>query len=74
MKSAWLEEDVCYVNLSSIQLETLPQDADLPLTLRALAMSLGSLDTVAEVRFLVDGDFAQTYGDAPIGDPYIALP
>ena len=74
VKSAWLEEDVCYVNLSSIQLETLPEDVDLPLTLRALAMSLGSLDTVAEVRFLVDGDFAQTYGDAPIGDPYIALP
>lgn len=74
VKSVWLEEDVCYVNLSSSQLETLPQDADLSLTLRALAMSLSSLDTVAEVRFLVDGDFAQTYGDAPIGDPYIALP
>lgn len=72
VKSVWLEEDVCYVNLSSSQLEDLPEDADLSVTLRALAMSLCSLDTVTEVRFLVDGDFAEEYGGVPVADPYTA--
>lgn len=72
VKSTWLEEDVCYVNLSSTQLETLPEDADLGLTLEALARSLCSLDTVDEVRFLVDGDFAEEYGGVSIADPYLA--
>lgn len=72
VKSVWLEESVCYVNLSSSQLETLPEGTDLPLILQALALSLCSLDTVSEVRFLVDGDFAAEYGGASIADPYIA--
>ncbi len=72
VKSVWLEEDVCYVNLSSSQLETLPEETDMPVILQALAMSLCSLDTVSEVRFLVDGDFASEYGGASIADPYIA--
>mgnify|MGYP000367491579 FL=1 len=63
---------MCYVNLSSTQLETLPEDADLGLTLEALARSLCSLDTVDEVRFLVDGDFAEEYGGVSIADPYLA--
>lgn len=71
VKSVWLEEDVCYVNLSSSQLETLPEETDMPMILQALALSLCSLDTVSEVRFLVDGDFAAEYGGAPIADPYI---
>ena len=74
VKSIWLEEDVCYVNLSSAQLETLPEETDLTVALEAMARSLCSLDTVEEVRFLVDGDFAEEYGGAPIADPYIALP
>ena len=71
VKSVWLEEDVCYVNLSSSQLETLPEERDMPMILQALALSLCSLDTVSEVRFLVDGDFAAEYGGASIADPYI---
>ena len=71
VKSVWLEEDVCYVNLSSSQLETLPEETDMPMILQALALSLCSLDAVSEVRFLVDGDFAAEYGGASIADPYI---
>lgn len=71
VKSTWMEEDVCYVNLSSAQLETLPEDTDLTAALEALARSLCSLDTVVEVRFLVDGDFAAEYGGADIRAPYI---
>lgn len=71
VKSAWLEDAVCYVNLSSVQLETLPKEADLETFLEALARSLCSLDTVGEVRFLVDGDFVQNYGGIAIPEPYI---
>ena len=72
VKSTWLEEKVCYVNLSSVQLEILPEGTDLTAALEALARSLCSLETVEEVRFLVDGDFAAEYGGADIRDPYIA--
>ena len=35
-----------------------------------MALSLKSLDTVGEVRFLVDGEYATRYADAVIADPY----
>lgn len=70
VKSAWLEEDVCYVNLPSGAVESLPVDAPLRTAVRALASSLCSLDTVAEVRFLVDGEFAEVYGNVDVSAPY----
>ena len=54
-KSVWLEEDLCFVNLPSALLSGLREDAALSKTLQALKQSLESLDTVTEVRFLVDG-------------------
>ena len=71
VRSVWLEEDVCYVNLSSSQLETLAPEADLQTAADSLARSLCSLDTVDEVRFLVDGEFARLYGAVNISEPYI---
>ena len=68
VRSVWQEEGVCYVNLASSQLETL--ETDLHLALQALAQSLKSLESVKEVRFLVDGDFAQTYGSVDISASY----
>ena len=56
VKSVWLEEDICYVNLSSALLEGLGESA-LQTALRALEDSLSSLEAVEEVRFLVDGEF-----------------
>lgn len=70
VKSVWLEEDICYVNLSSAMLEGLPQEADLHTAVYALAKSLCSLDSVSEVRFLVDGEFTRRYGTVDIGDPF----
>ncbi|WP_298022067.1 GerMN domain-containing protein [uncultured Dysosmobacter sp.] len=72
VKSVWLEEDVCYVNLSSVVLEELENTTALPWALEALGRSLCSLDTVGEVRFLVDGEFAESYGPVGIGIPYTA--
>ena len=73
VKSVWLEEDVCYVNLSSAMLEGLPQKTGLQTAVYSLAKSLCSLDTVSEVRFLVDGEFAKQYGTVDISEPYIFL-
>lgn len=56
VKSVWLEEDICYVNLSSALLEGL-EDSVLQTALQALEASLSSLEAVEEVRFLVDGEF-----------------
>lgn len=56
VKSVWLEESICYVNLSSALLES-AEDAAVRTALRALEDSLRSLEAVEEVRFLVDGEF-----------------
>lgn len=61
VKSAWLEEDICYVNLSSALLEGL-EDGPLQTALQALESSLSSLEAVKEVRFLVDGEFRRDMG------------
>ena len=61
VKSVWLEEDICYVNLSSPLLEGLEERA-LRTALRALEDSLSSLEAVEEVRFLVDGEFRRDLG------------
>ena len=61
VKSVWLEEDICYVNLSSALLEGLEENV-LQTALQALDSSLSSLEAVEEVRFLVDGEFRRDMG------------
>lgn len=70
VKSVWQEEEVCYANLSSGHLEALAEDEGLQQAVDAVARSLCSLETVQEVRFLVDGDFAETYGTADVSKAY----
>lgn len=70
VKSVWLEEDTCYVNLSTGMLENLSEDAQLSIALRALARSLCSLEAVSETRYLVDGEFAEYYSSVYVGRPY----
>lgn len=69
VKSVWLEENVCYVNLSSALLEELPTETELAPAIQALGRSLCSLDTVDETRFLVDGEFMNHYGSVNISRP-----
>lgn len=57
IRSLWQEDEVCYVNLSSLLLLEL-SEADLLTALDAVEASLLSLETVEEVRFLVDGEFS----------------
>lgn len=72
VKSVWLEESVCYVNLSTGMLETIPEDAELATALRALAKALCSLENVEETRYLVDGEFADYYGSVNVARPYMS--
>ena len=59
VKSVWQEEDICYVNLSSALLEELGESA-VRTALEALENSLGSLESVEEIRFRVDGEFTRS--------------
>jgi len=67
VKSVWLEEDICYVNLSSALLEGLEETA-VNTAVEALDHSLRSLEGVEEVRFLVDGEFKRDLGPAAGAD------
>lgn len=71
VRGVWQEEDTCYVNLSSALLEGLVEDASLRTALRSLRESLCSLDSVSEVRFLVDGEFEERYGGEDLTEPGI---
>ena len=62
VRKSWLEEGTCYVSLSSALLEGQPDPAALTQAIDSLQASLLSLETVDEVRFLVDGEFAEAYG------------
>ena len=70
VRSAWLEESGCYVNLSGHLLESLPEDAALEPVLEALGRSFCGLEAVTETRFLVDGEYADDYGGVNIAKPY----
>ncbi len=71
VRSLWLDQPVCYVNLSSAVLRDLEEPEAVFRALQALARSLCSLDTVEEVQFLVDGEYADLYGTAPVREPYV---
>ncbi len=70
VRSAWLEENVCYVNLSLAQLKNMSRITGLQNAIDSLRRSLCSLESVKEVRFLVDGEYARVYGAVKIGEPY----
>ena len=63
------ENDICFVNLSSVLPEHLSADK-ISLALRALDDSLCSLESVREVRYLVDGEFLNVFGGAALSEPY----
>ena len=72
IRSAWQEEEVCYVNLSSALLEELDGvgQAEMEQILQSIAWSLCSLERISETRFLVDGDFADRYGFVDVSEPF----
>ena len=71
VKAAWLEENICYVNLSSAALAELPEGSTLQSAAVAMVRSLNSLEQVNEVRFMMDGEFVQNYGAMPVKNPIL---
>ena len=71
VRSARLEEDICFVNLSSALLDSVPGDS-VSAALYALDLSLRSLDNVREVRYLIDGEFTRSYNGVTLMEPYAA--
>lgn len=70
VRSVWQEGDICFVNLTSALLDAMPESADLSACLEALDLSLMSLDSVGEVRYLVDGEFLREYNGVSLAEPY----
>ena len=66
VRKVWLEEEICYVSLSSALLEGQPEPAALETAVASLRRSLLSLEAVDSVRFLVDGEFSETYGSVKL--------
>lgn len=58
IRAVWQTEKTCYVNFSSTQVEGLDATKAFETMCRALEKSLCSLETVEEVNFLIDGQFA----------------
>jgi germination protein M len=56
VQSVWIKDEVCYVNVSSVMLRSLPPEISTVLPTQTLRRSLLSLENVREVRFLVDGE------------------
>lgn len=69
--SVWMEEETCYVNLLSERLPEVPDAEQLELLLQAAERSLSTLESVKEVRFLVDGELTNYYGSVYIGTMYV---
>lgn len=59
VRAVWQTEDRCYVNFLSAQVEMLDDPNVFKTMCWALEKSLSSLETVEEVCFLIDGEYAQ---------------
>lgn len=67
INSVRVEDGMCYVNLPAAALEALPQQPDQQrLILWSLADSLYSLETVMELKVLVDGEELEYFGEVPV--------
>ena len=62
-----IENGICYVSLPAAALELLPEDGERQaLILQSLARSLYSMETVEELRLLVDGEELELFGQIPV--------
>lgn len=69
VRNLWMEEQTCYINFSSVLLGYLLEENEQ--VIEALCRSLCSLESVSEVRFLVDGEFYENYQGISLGTPFV---
>lgn len=62
-----MENGICYVNISAASLETLPEDENRQrMMLYSLTDSLYSIESIEELRLLVDGEEMTHFGLIPV--------
>ena len=62
-----VDNGVCYVSLPAASLEMLPEEAQVQrMILWSLAESLYSVDSIEEIRLLVDGEALEFFGQIPV--------
>ena len=62
-----VDNGVCYVSLPAASLELLPEEAQVQrMILWSLAESLYSVDSIEEIRLLVDGEALEFFGQIPV--------
>lgn len=64
----WMDEEICCLNLEAQQLEQL-SPVQIERMLRGLTMSLGSISSVREVQFLVNGKIQKDLAGIDISQP-----
>ena len=68
--SARLEGKVCYVDLSGVFLEQIPQEKwEQQMVIDSLVNTLCSMENVEQVQILVEGQLLEWYGDVPVNQP-----
>lgn len=69
VRNLWMEDQTCYVNFSSVLLGYLLEENEQ--VLEALCRSLCSLESVREVRFLVDGELCEDDQGIQLETPFV---
>ena len=67
IRSAWQEEGICWLSIPAESIALLPESVQAQETiLQAISWSYFSLDSVRELRILVDGNEIEIFGQVPL--------
>ncbi len=70
VRAAWVDDGVCYADLSAALLAAPPEDAgEQELLISSIVETLCSLDKVEQVRLLVEGEALTAYGGLDLSGP-----
>ncbi len=73
VRAAWVDDGVCYADLSAALLAAPPEDAgEQELVISSIVETLCSLDKVEQVRLLVEGSALTAYGGLDLSGPLSA--
>ena len=69
LRTVWLEEGVCFLSVSGESMAALPEEPEAQRRiLEAVSRSFLALEPVEELRFLVDGEETDLFGQIPTAD------
>ena len=72
MRAAWVDDGVCYADLSGALLAAPPEQAEeQELLITSIVETLCSLDKVEQVRLLVEGEALTAYGGLDLSGPLL---